>query len=171
MDVEFVRVSERVCLARAVREDGALVETRATTKSGLPHDLEHLTVEAGLALHDGFWGRVAAGAEFKGMKITMVKPRRRPRALNRAIARGYTGWDDDLVGAVVNVYREARAAGWEPSRTFPQVPALTRLLRRGHGTRVGSTFEREVIERTCVSLRDAEGEWMAVPIGGLTTLT
>jgi hypothetical protein len=35
-EVEFVRVNERMCLARARRADGALTETTATAKSGIP---------------------------------------------------------------------------------------------------------------------------------------
>jgi hypothetical protein len=51
LTVEFVKLSDRACLARARRADGALVETAATTKGGPPHDLEHLVVEAALDCH------------------------------------------------------------------------------------------------------------------------
>ncbi|MCW2547472.1 MAG: hypothetical protein JWN96_1932 [Mycobacterium sp.] len=51
LTVEFVKLSDRACLARARRADGALVETAAPTKGRLPHDLEHLVVEAALDCH------------------------------------------------------------------------------------------------------------------------
>jgi len=35
--VEFVKVTDRSCLARARRLDGAMVETTATARDGLPH--------------------------------------------------------------------------------------------------------------------------------------
>ena len=45
LTVEF---TDRSCLARAQRLDGAVIETTATAMDGLPHDLEHSVVEAAL---------------------------------------------------------------------------------------------------------------------------
>src|SRR5262245_54749638 len=44
LTVEFVKITDRSCLARARRLDGAMIETTATARGGLPHDLEHLLV-------------------------------------------------------------------------------------------------------------------------------
>jgi hypothetical protein len=83
--VEFVKVTDRSCLARARRLDGAMVETTATARDGLPHDLEHLVVEAALDCGNGFWGRVWRGAEFSSIRIAGSGPRRRART---GLARG-----------------------------------------------------------------------------------
>jgi hypothetical protein len=61
LTVEFVKITDRSCLARARRLDGAMIETTATARDGLPHDLEHLVVEAALDCGNGFWGRVWRG--------------------------------------------------------------------------------------------------------------
>src|SRR5437762_2469940 len=95
--VEFVRVDERRCLARATRPtDGALIETTATAKGGIPHDVQHFIVEAALGFQDGFWGRVARGAEFRSMRVVVDRPRRRPRSQNRALTKGFDGWGEAL---------------------------------------------------------------------------
>jgi len=67
--VEFIKVTDRSCVARARRLDGATVQTTATARDGIPHDLEHLVVEAALDCDNGFWGRVWRGAEFDSIRI------------------------------------------------------------------------------------------------------
>src|SRR4051812_48695636 len=101
MDVEFMALEPNASVARWSRSDGAVIETVATAKSGLPHDLEHLIVERATGFRNGFWGRVAAGAEFRSMSITLTRPRKRARSQSRALTRDYSGWGEDLVGKVV----------------------------------------------------------------------
>jgi hypothetical protein len=61
LTVEFVKITDRSCLARARRLDRAVIETMATARDGLPHDLEHLVVETALDCGNGFWGRCGGG--------------------------------------------------------------------------------------------------------------
>jgi hypothetical protein len=46
-----------------LRDDGSIVTTRFGHKGPVPHDVTHLLVERGLGMDDGFWGKVALGAE------------------------------------------------------------------------------------------------------------
>jgi len=166
VDVEFVRVDQRTCLARALRGDGAVLETIATAKSGIPHDLEHFIVELELGYEDGFWGRVARGAEFSTMHVRTMKPRRRPRADNRRLAKGYDGWAEHLVFSVVSVYRQERTRGWVPPAKLRDSPELGRLLDPRRRPPVQVTVGRDSLWRVFVALDGAEREWAALPIGG-----
>lgn len=46
-----------------LRNDGSRVMTRFGHKGPVPHDVTHLLVERALGMTDGFWGKVAGGAE------------------------------------------------------------------------------------------------------------
>ena len=128
LTVEFVKITDRSCLARARRLDGAMIETTATARDGLPDDLEHLLVEAALDCGNGFWGRVWRGAEFGSIRVASAGPRRRPRSWNRQLATGYNGWNEHLVTKVVAVLDEAVGRGWSPPARLPDVPAMAVLL-------------------------------------------
>jgi len=47
----------------AVRDDGGRVSSRFPHKGPVPHDVTHLLVERELGMSDGFWGKVARGAD------------------------------------------------------------------------------------------------------------
>ena len=117
--VEFIKVTDRSCVARARRLDGAMIETTATARDGLPHDLELLVVEAALDCGNGFWGRVWRGAEFDSIRVVSSGPRRRARSWNRQLTKGYNGWNEDLVTKVVAVLDEAAGRGWSPPAHCP----------------------------------------------------
>ena len=87
MRVEFIRLDERRCLVRVARADGATLETISPATGRLPHDLEHFVLEDAVGLESGLWGRIAAGAEFRSFNVELRKPRKRPRADNRARSR------------------------------------------------------------------------------------
>jgi len=58
------------------RDDGVTLELPSHAPlHRLPHDLAHFVVERALGLTPGFWGSIADGAVFGGMKVI---PRRRP---------------------------------------------------------------------------------------------
>lgn len=164
-------MNKRYCSARAVRPDGATVETTATAKDGLPHDLEHLVVEAALACDDGFWGRVARGAEFASLKVSRSGPRRQPRSQNRALTRGYNGWNEDLVTKVVTVLDEATGRGWSPPARLPDVPGLGVLLDVRRRPPVDATVDRQRVTSAVIDLFEARRAWSELPIGGSLTRT
>jgi len=161
-----MRINERSCLARAHRSDGAVLETTATAKSGIPHDLEHFVVESALGYQEGIWGLIAQGAEFASLRVATAKPRRRPRTDSRALARGYDGWGEHLVSSVVHVYREAEAGGWSPPGPLPPLCTVNALLdpRRRPPLRVEITAD--TLRQACIGLDAAEREWASLAVGG-----
>ncbi|MEZ0112552.1 hypothetical protein ABH920_006574 [Catenulispora sp. EB89] len=171
LTVEFVNVSDRACLARARRADAAMIETTATTKGGVPHDLEHLIVEAALDCHQGFWGRVWRGAEFANIDVTRNGPRRRPRSHNRELTKGYTGWNEDLVTKVAAVLDEATARGWSPPDRLPDVPALAVLLDARRRPPVDATIDRGRVTTAVTELVEARRAWLKLPVGRSLTRT
>jgi hypothetical protein len=66
------------------RDDGVVYRMKEFTAPGsrLPHDLRHLIVERELAIADGFWGAIAAGAVYTSMDH--VQGRRPPHAAERS---------------------------------------------------------------------------------------
>lgn len=164
--VEFIKVTDRSCLARARRLDGAAVETTATARDGLPHDLEHLVVEAALDCRSGFWGRVWRGAEFNSIRVASTGPRRRARSWNRQLTKGYNGWNEDLVTKVVAVLDEATGRGWSPPAPLPDVPALAVLLDARRRPPVEAVISRDRITAAVTGLFRAKQEWGSLPVGG-----
>jgi hypothetical protein len=66
------------------RDDGVVYRMREFTPAGarLPHDLRHLVVERELAIVDGLWGAIAAGAVYTSMEH--VQGRRPPHSAERS---------------------------------------------------------------------------------------
>ena len=66
------------------RDDGVVYRMKEFTSPGsrLPHDLRHLIVERELAIADGLWGAIAAGAVYTSMDH--VQGRRPPHAAERS---------------------------------------------------------------------------------------
>jgi len=166
LTVEFVKVTDRSCLARARRLEGAMMETTPTARDGLPHVLEHLLVEAALDCGNGFWGRVWRGAEFDSIRVTRAGPRRRPRSWNRQLARGYNGWNEDLVTKVVAVLDEAADRGWSPPARLPDGPAMAVLLDARRRPPAEATISRDRITAAVTGLFEARQEWASLPVGG-----
>jgi hypothetical protein len=66
------------------RDDGVVYRMKEFTSPGarLPHDLRHLVVERELAIADGLWGAIAAGAVYASMEH--LQGRRPPHAAERS---------------------------------------------------------------------------------------
>jgi len=166
LTVEFVKITDRSCLARARRLAGAVIETTATARDGLPHDLEHLVVEAALDCGNGFWGRVWRGAEFDSIWVATSGPRRRPRSWNRQLTRGYNGWNEDLVTKVVSVLDEAADRGWSPPARLPDVPTMAVLLDPRRRPPAEAVISRDRITAAVTDLFEARQEWGSLLVGG-----
>lgn len=165
VEVQFTRCGRNVRVV-VYRDDGVSLETTTTTvKRGLlPHDLEHFVVENAVELTSGLWGRIAAGAEFRSFVVTTSKPRRKPRSHGRALTRGMTGWDENIIDVVVGCYRAARAAGWAPPAKLPTALPIERQLARAAGT-VERDFTRADVERACVALHETCEAWASTTDG------
>jgi hypothetical protein len=164
--VEFMKVTDRSCVARARRLDGATVQTTATARDGIPHDLEHLVVEAALDCDNGFWGRVWRGAEFDSIRVATEGPRRHAQSWNRQLTKGYNGWNEDLVTKVVAVLDEAVARGWSPPARLPDGPTLAVLLDARRRPPAEAIISRDRIATAVTGLFAARQEWATLPVGG-----
>jgi hypothetical protein len=83
IDILFVQSGHHRIATVATRQDKVRVSIPVYGPlDPIPHDLAHYVIEQELGLHDGFWGSVAAGALFGGMKI--LAGRQRPHAAQRS---------------------------------------------------------------------------------------
>src|SRR5262249_56302162 len=83
MQLTFTRHDERRYATVVVRDDGVTLFVPSFDQpTWLPHDLAHYVVERALGLTHGFWGSVAAGAVFSGMRV--LKGRQPPHAAARS---------------------------------------------------------------------------------------
>lgn len=70
MDISFTRSGERRYRTIATRDDRVTLSIPSFDRpKWFPHDLGHFVVEQVLGLRLGFWGCVAAGVIFPGMKV------------------------------------------------------------------------------------------------------
>jgi hypothetical protein len=85
MEVTFAKVDPGFCETSVVRSDGVrLAVPTFGPMRHMPHDLVHFVVESELEVERGFWGCIAAGAVFRGMRV--LAGRRRPHADERSRA-------------------------------------------------------------------------------------
>lgn len=109
MEIIFTRSRNRWNQTIATRLDGVRVRVPVFGPlDPIPHDLAHYVIERALGLHDGFWGRVAAGALFGGMSV--VNGRQKPHAGERSraliAANPYAiGFAEVIVGAVLHAVK------------------------------------------------------------------
>jgi hypothetical protein len=93
MEIIFTRSRDRRDATIVTRRDGVRLSVPVYGKlDPIPHDLAHYVVERELGLRDGFWGSVAEGAVFAGMRILDGRQRphvrERSQELQRANGRG-----------------------------------------------------------------------------------
>jgi hypothetical protein len=83
MDILFVQSGHRRIATVVTRQDKVRLSVHVYGPlDPIPHDLAHYVIEQELGLQDGFWGSVAAGALFGGIKI--LAGRQRPHAAQRS---------------------------------------------------------------------------------------
>jgi hypothetical protein len=165
MQITFTK-QERGCETVALRDDGVRLSVpNYSVTLRLPHDLAHYAVEDALGLADGFWGRIAEGAVFRGMQWR--EGRRRPHAGERSRA---------LIRANPHAGTEAEVLVYTFMRILEQGldrrPHLAdRLLREVDrpGRREPWSLPADEVARICASLRRLQSRWDRLPVGdGLT---
>jgi hypothetical protein len=162
MDVTFTRTDRQACETVIVRDDGRSFSVPVySVPRRLPHDLAHLAVEAELGWQTGFWGYVARGAVFPGMR---QRGGRRPfhadersRALI-APAKDLLGEAENLVAVITKIADsdcedDERAV----ARTFADswFPPQSRARQ----------LPTAEVRRACAALRRAESAWQALAVG------
>jgi hypothetical protein len=126
----------------------------------MPHDLAHFVVESELGLDRGFWGCIAAGAVFRGLRV--VGGRRPPHAeahsrtiLRRAGQRLTEA--ENLVRIVADAAIADRASPAELARRIDGAWRPHGCARTGVGL--------EVAGRVGAALRARRTEWAALAPG------
>jgi len=166
LEITFTRTGPRR-YRTTVRRDGTVFELRGFDRPAeLPHDLAHFVVEREVGCRRGFWGCVAAGANFQSM--TLVEGRRAPHWTERSrevLRRHHDQLTEaeSLVGLLLELFGEGVGNDDQALRR--------RLARRWipprDAVRLGPTEAR----RACQALADARDRWQALPTGGKLTVT
>ena len=163
MEITFTKTGPRSYEVVARRDDKVVVSVQTPDRpQALPHDMAHYLIERGLGFERGFWGAVAAGAVFKGMRV--VSGRRPPHADERSKAiikaeyRQLAG-AELYVSVIQGVAREGKERDWAGVNA-----RLDEVWRPFRWPRKAVT--REGVVRVCEALREAESEWRGLPVGG-----
>ena len=167
MELTFTRGEENNCMSTVLRDDGVLLQVFNGTRTfPLPHDLTHFVVEYALGLKRGFWGRVAAGAVYPGMKVVSGRQQARATERSRAIIREHEqqGVEAEvLVGILYSLVEEdldhnrsvvcsRLKEAWRSSRPERDLPGV------------------EEVQYACADLREAERKWQSLEAGQSMTV-
>lgn len=156
MEARFVRSDHDRYLTRVRRDDGVTLEIRGFSRArGLPHDLAHFVVESELDLPFGFWGCVAAGAQFGAVFAGRRPPhgRERSKAVLKQAGQRLTE-AEVLVGVLTH------AAGTDSERYWPTVRA-----KLDRGWTILSPLDEQAVEEACRLLRQTAVRWSRLPVG------
>lgn len=161
MEVRFIKSEHRRVPTIVRRRDGVELSVPLFGPlEPIPHDLAHFVVENELRLHGGFWGSVANGAVFGGMKV--LAGRQRPHARERSEALMKANHreimlSEGLVAAALRVH-----AG---TTSLTDLPTLTYA---------GEVFPHDAqtaaIERLLLPIEEMCARWAATPLDGTLTL-
>jgi hypothetical protein len=168
MKITFTRRGERTYTTTVLRDDGVLLEVPSYDRTHLlPHDLAHYVVERELGLQQGFWGCVAAGALFPGMKVISGRQPPHAAARSQSVIReaGQRGTEAEvLVGALLSIMHGGLEDNWPAARAV-----LDREWRPNKPSR--GPLEAEEVKRVCTALRDAQQRFQALAIGESLTVS
>jgi hypothetical protein len=166
LEITFTRTGPRR-YRTTVRRDGTVFELRGFDRPAeLPHDLAHFVVEREVGCGHGFWGCVAAGANFQSM--TLVEGRRTPHWTERSrevLRRHHDQLTEaeSLVGLLLVLFGEGLRNDDQALRR--------RLARRWTPPRDAVRLGPAEARRACRALADARDHWQALPTGGTLTVT
>ena len=167
MKITFTRSGERTYTTFIERDDGVIIQVPSHDRSSsLPHDMAHYVVERELRLARGFWGRVASGAMFGGMRV--VTGRLRPHAAARS--KSMIKEEEQqlieaevLVGLLLDITHQRLEDDWAVVSTHLNSAWKPRKPSRE------SLSHKEVLQ-VCAELREAEQRWEALPVGESITV-
>ncbi|HZO90565.1 MAG TPA: hypothetical protein VFB38_19715 [Chthonomonadaceae bacterium] len=168
MNITFTRTGECTYTTQALRDDAVLLEVPSYDRThAIPHDLAHYVVERELGLKRGFWGCVAAGALFPGIKVISGRQPDHTAARSQAVIReaGQQGTEAEvLVGVLLRILEEGLENNW---------PAARALLREAWKPSKPSRgpLEAEEMRRVCAALCQAQQRWQALAVGESMTVS
>ncbi len=162
MELHFINSEHRRIPTLVQRNDGVELSVPVFGPlAPIPNDLAHFVVESELRLQGGFWGSVAAGAVFPGMKI--VAGRQRPHARERSEEIMKANHreillSEGLVAAALGIHEGTTSI----NELRPMVYA-------------GKAFTREAqtdaLARLRTPIEEMCARWAATPPGGTLTVT
>jgi hypothetical protein len=168
MTITFTRSGEHTYTTVALRDDGVTLAVPSYDRTfAMPHDLAHYVVERELGLRHGFWGCVAAGALFPGIKVLSGRQPPHAAARSQAVIRtaGQQGTEAEvLVGILLRIVErgidpngpEARALvaeAWKPSKPSRE------------------PLGADEVQHACAALRVAHERWQALAAGQSITVS
>jgi hypothetical protein len=155
MKVTFVRTRNAPDRFYVRRDDGSEVSwSFPTFGDALPHDLVHLIVEQMFGIPDGFWGRVAGGAD--PAKINAEANRK-----GGALANKYSAFGDDLRG----IYLAESLAGlpWGvPGVSYDDMLELAFASCGKFGIELPSNVNADTLRAVQHRLFDLGTQWRAL---------
>ncbi len=155
MDILFIHSEYRRVETVVTRQDGMRLSVPVFGRlDPIPHDLAHYVIELELRLEDGFWGSVAAGAIFEGMKI--LAGRQPPHATERSRAV-LVAHRQGIVVAEVLVDGVLRAVKGESLDDAP-LPIDSPLVRTRTDLKALIARLRPAMDTMCA-------RWQAIPLG------
>lgn len=168
MEIVVTRSADRTSTTHVRRDDGVALELPSHAPlHRLPHDLAHFVVERALGLTSGFWGSIAKGAVFGGMKTV---PRRRTGRVEKRSRQvmAHVGSQiteaEAVVGTVLEIYQRRLDRDWAAARAL-----LSGTWRPSRPSRVLPT--QAEVHRICEELSKAEDSWLNMAIGDSLTLS
>jgi hypothetical protein len=163
MEITFTKTGARTYEVLARRDDGVVLRVRTPDKpASLPHDVAHYVVERELGFERGFWGLMAAGAVFASVQV--VSGRRPPHAAERSAALIKATYREQAAAELyVAVMQGVTREGKEQDGRFVRAQ-LDEVWRPFRWPRPEVSDEDAL--RVCRALRDAERQWLALPVGG-----
>lgn len=156
MDILFTQSGHRRVETVVTRQDGVRLSVPVYGPlDPIPHDLAHYVIEQELGLKDGFWGSVAAGALFGGMKI--LSGRQRPHAAERSCAVLAAHRQGIVVAEVLVGVALSAVKGMNLDDA--QLPIDTPLVRTRDDLHTLIAQLRPALDSMCT-------RWQAIPLDG-----
>ena len=156
MDILFIQSGHRRVATTVKRQDGVRLSVPVFGRlDPIPHDLAHYVIELELGLQNGFWGSVAAGALFAGMKI--LAGRQRPHAAERSRVVIASHRQEILVAEVLvdAAMRAVRGMGLDEA----PLPIDSSLAHTRADLNSLVAQLRPALDSMCTS-------WLSIPLGG-----
>lgn len=135
--------------------------------SSLPHDIAHYIVEQELGLKRGFWGRVASGAMFGGMRVVSGRLPPHAAARSKSVIKEEEQQlieAEVLVGLLLDISHQKLEDNWATVEL--QLSAAWKPRKPSRG----SLSHQEVLQ-VCTELRKAEQQWDALAVGESLTVS
>jgi len=160
MDIKIVKLDARRWESVATRDDGVSLRVPGYgPATPLPHDLAHFVVETELGVRTGFWGSVASGAKFPGMKVLSGRQRPHAEARSKTLCKANAGQVTE-VEVVVSVMLQILAEGLAPTSR-----RAAALIGERWSPKKGSDIRDlgpATIEHLCAGLRAMAQRWSEV---------